>query len=292
MTSINHYFNNYNANENNEMRLMEDLVTESINIMGHSCYYLPREAFDESDYIYGENKLTRFNRAYSMPFYLANVEGYEGDGDFFSKFGLEIRDTSNFIVARRTFERWVPSSSRIRPREGDLLFVPVMQKLFEIKFVEEELLFFSVGKRNPYMYELRAELFRMSNENISTGVDEVDELDDTVAYTVELDVTYNSGNSNFYMSEVVYQGSNVSNSTASAIVKEWQPITNKLYLMNIKGTISSGTTLKGDSSNAIFNVVSTDTIGSFSDNDVFDNRDLQTEADSIIITQSNPLGVP
>lgn len=292
MTRLNHYFNNFNATETNEMRLYEDLVTESINVMGHNCYYLPREAFDESDYIYGENKLTRFNRAYLMPFYLANVEGYEGDGDFFSKFGLEIRDTSNFIVARQTFERWVPSSSRIRPREGDLLFVPVMQKLFEIKFVEEELLFFSIGKRNPYMYELRAELFRMSNENINTGIDEVDEVDDTMAYTIEIDVTYNSGNSNFHMSELVYQGANAASASASAIVKEWQPILNKLYLINVKGTISAGTTLIGDSSNARFNVITTDTIGSFSDNDTYNNRDLQTEADAIIISQSNPLGVP
>lgn len=152
MSPTSHYFNNYSANETNEMRLMEDVIVESIQIMGHDVFYLPREAWSEDDNILGENVTNRFKRAYTIEAYLANVEGYEGDGDFFSKFGLEIRDTSNFILSRRSFEKYIPSSIAIRPREGDLIYVPVMQKIFEIKFVEEELMFFSLGKRNPYIY--------------------------------------------------------------------------------------------------------------------------------------------
>ena len=136
--------------------------------------------------VFGEYSKSKFNKAYMVELYLANVEGFEGQSDFFSKFGLEIRDTSNFIVSRRTFERYLPSAVAIRPREGDLIFVPLMNKLFEIKFVEEELMFFSIGNRNPYIYELRCELFRYSNEEISTGVDVIDRVEADVGYTTSL----------------------------------------------------------------------------------------------------------
>ena len=128
--AVSHYFNNYSGVATNEQRLMEDVITESIKIMGHDVYYIPREGFNATDILFGENPQSKFERAYHMEMYLANVEGYEGDGDFFSKFGLEIRDTSNFVVSRLTFEKYVPSSLAIRPREGDLIFIPVMNKIF------------------------------------------------------------------------------------------------------------------------------------------------------------------
>jgi hypothetical protein len=172
----NHYFNNFSPGVINEQRLLEDMIVESIQIMGHDCWYIPRDAYDTVDQILGESVNAKFTRAYAIESYIANVEGYEGDGDFFSKFGLDIRDTSNFIVSYRSFNRYIPSVITVRPREGDLIYVPLMRKLFEIKYVEEELLFFSLGKRHPYIYELRCEVFRYSNENIITGVEEVDEV--------------------------------------------------------------------------------------------------------------------
>ena len=104
------YFNNYSAATLNQQRLLEDLIVESVKIHGHDVFYLPRESWDADDTIFGENVNSKFERAYNIEMYLANVEGYEGDGDFFSKFGLEIRDTSNFIVTRRSFDRYVPPS--------------------------------------------------------------------------------------------------------------------------------------------------------------------------------------
>ena len=138
------HFNNFSPAYTNEQRLMEDNIVESIKIMGHDCWYVPREGFNEVDSLFGENPQSKFERAFNVEMYLANVEGYEGDGDFFSKFGVEIRDTSNFIVSRKSFERYIPSNIAVRPREGDLIFVPTLQKLFEIKFIEEELMFFSL----------------------------------------------------------------------------------------------------------------------------------------------------
>jgi hypothetical protein len=294
MSPVSNYFNNYSGTVTNEMRLMEDVVVESIKIMGHDVYYLPREAWSSDDNILGENVASKFTRAYVIEAYLANVDGYEGDGDFFSKFGLEIRDTSNFVVSRRSFERYVPSNITIRPREGDLIFVPVMQKIFEIKFVEEELMFFSIGKRSPYIYELRCELFRYSNENIDTGIEEVDHVEHSLSYTIKLDV--NQGNGiNFYRNEIVYQGAsaNLSNSVAVGEVKEWQPLTNSILLMNIKGDFSANTQLIGTSSNARYNISSVDAMGDHVEYDIYDNKQLQDEANTFLdFTEVNIFGNP
>ena len=181
--AVNRYFNNFpgQARFNNEHMLVEDVIVESIQIMGHNSYYIPRESF-------GEYSKSKFNKAYQIEVYLANVTGFEGDGDFFSKFGLEIRDTSNFIISRRSFARHVPSSLRQRPQEGDLLYVPILHKMFELKFVEHEMLFHQVGKRLPYIYELRCEAFRFSQEQIDTGVEEIDDVAEENAYKMKLNL--------------------------------------------------------------------------------------------------------
>ena len=289
--AVSQYFNNFSGRMTGEQRLMEDNIVESIKIMGHDCWYVPREGFNETDSLFGENPQSKFERAYHMEMYLANVEGYEGDGDFFSKFGVEIRDTSNFICSRRSFERYVPSSIAQRPREGDLVFVPGLQKLFEIKFVEEELLFFSLGNRNPYIYEMRCELFRYSQESINTGVDEIDHVEHTLGYAIQIDVTTGSGN--FYQEERVYQGANLAYSTASADVRDWDPVLKQLQLINIIGEFATGSAIKGVTSNANYNISITDTLGDYLDYDTYDNKIIQTEADAIIsFNEHNPFGEP
>jgi len=258
---------------------------------GHNVYYMPRETYDKMDEIYGEDTASKFSKAYIIEMYIANVEGYEGDGDFFSKFGLEIRDTSNFVVSRRSFQRYVPNTIAVRPREGDLVFVPVLNKVFEIKFVEEELMFFSVGKRNPYLYELRCEAFRYSNEDINTGVEDVDIIESLTSYTQEL--VLGSGTGNFIIGETVYQGSNLASSSVSAKVVDWNPQTKKALIINVRGVFSGNTAVIGASSNVSYNTVDTDTIGDYSDVDQYDNKNLQNEANStIILIEKNPLGLP
>jgi hypothetical protein len=285
------YFNNYSVGVINEQRLLEDLIVESIQIMGHDCFYIPRDSYNGDDEIYGETVNARFTRAYSMEVYLANVEGYEGDGDFFSKFGLEIRDTSNFVVSTRAFEKYVPSNIATRPREGDLLYVPVMRKLFEIKFVEEELNFFSIGKRNPYMYELRCELFRFSDENFDTGVEEIDEVEADASYTIELSLGNGAGT--YVDGEIVYQGSNVSTSNVKATVTDYNPVTKKITLHNIMGSFATATTLRGVTSNAAYTVASTDTLGDYVFYDDYDNKEIQTESALFIdLSEINPFGMP
>ena len=285
------YFNNFSPSAINEHMLLEDLIVESIQIMGHDVKYLPREVYDQADDVLGESVNSKFTRAYGMEMYLANVEGYEGDGDFFSKFGLEIRDTSNFVVSRRAFEKYVPTTIARRPREGDLIFVPLLNKIFEIKFVEEELMFFSLGKRAPYMYELRCEVFRFSNEDFETGEEQVDDLEHSAAYTVSF--TVNNGSGNYYQDEVVYQGSNLAYATATAEVKHWIPDTKVLEVINIKGNFISAANLIGSQSNTRYNVANLDDMADLVDYDDSDNRVIQTEANTFIdLSEINPFGVP
>ena len=108
--------------------------------------------------------------------YVRNVDGFEGEGDFLSKFGLEIRDSMTLSVARRSFESEVEATQNIsRPREGDLIFFPLNQKLYEIKFVEHEPVFYQMGTLQ--FYDCRVELFEYSNERMNTGIPEIDELE-------------------------------------------------------------------------------------------------------------------
>lgn len=285
------YFNSFSPAVLNEQRLMEDVIVESIKIMGHDVKYLPREAYDSTDDVIGESPQAKFNRAYTVEMYLSNVEGYEGDGDFFSKFGLEIRDTSNFIISRKTFERYIPSTVAKRPREGDLIFVPLLGKLFEIKFVEEELMFFSLGKRNPFIYELRCEVFRYSQEDFETGDEEIDDIEHLVAYTTELNLGVGSGN--YYINEILYQGANLSSSAVSAEVKNWDWANNKLQVINIKGSFTNGSNVIGSSSNTRYTLTSYDDLADLINADDSDNRVIQSEANNFIdLTEINPFGVP
>ena len=285
------YFNNYSPSVINENMLLEDLIVESIQIMGHDIKYLPREVYDQADDVLGESVNSKFTRAYGIEAYLANVEGYEGDGDFFSKFGLEVRDTSNFVISRRSFERYVPTNVATRPREGDLIYVPLLAKIFEIKFVEEELLFFSLGKRNPYIYELRCEVFRFSNEDFNTGDEVIDDIEQSVAYTVSLSLSTGSGN--YHQNEVVYQGANLQYSTASAEAKHWIPETKTIEVINVKGEFTSNVIVIGSKSNTRYTLGNSDQLADLVDYDDSDNRIIQTEADTFIdLSEINPFGVP
>lgn len=290
--ATNHYFNNFSGVRTNEQRMYEDLLSESIKINGHDIYYMPRENWDDTDEIFGENIHSKFERAYHMEMYIANVEGFEGDGEFFSKFGLEIRDSSNFIVTKRTFDKYMPSSIAMRPREGDLIYVPVFQKIFEIKYVEEELLFFTKGRKLPYIYELRAEAFRYANEQINTGVEEVDEIENQSVYTIQMTL---SGSGNYNIGETVYQGSNLTYATATATVQNWDPANNVITLITPKGNILGSANLIGVNSNTRKSIIS-NTVDALGDNtyyDLYNNRDIQLQANTFIdLSEINPFGSP
>ena len=172
--STNFFFNNFQSSQ--EQLLIEDLVIESIKIYGLDCFYLPKKLIDK-DKIYGEDSLSEYNKAYMVEMYVKNVEGFAGEGDFLSKFNVEIRDQITLTIARRTFENEVQyfEFGYTRPREGDLIFLPLNNKVFQIKFVEHEPVFYQMGALQ--MYDLKCELFEYSNEIMNTGFPAIDDLE-------------------------------------------------------------------------------------------------------------------
>jgi hypothetical protein len=284
-----HYFTNFSQTKTNEQRLLEDLVVESIKINGHDIFYMPREDWEDTDMIFGENLQSKFERAYQMEMYIANVEGWGGKGDLFTKFGLEIRDNSNFVVAKRTFEKYMPNTVARRPREGDLLFVPVMNKIFEIVFVEQHNSFFARGNRLPYMYELRCEDFRYSNEVISTGVERIDEIRPSVAFNMEFVL---SGTGAYDIGEQVFQGANLAYASATATVGEWDNTTRKLQIFEIKGSFSNTSNIVGVVSGTSSAVTSDNTFGENPYYDLYNNKDIQDEANNVVVLVPNPFGNP
>jgi hypothetical protein len=169
--ATNTFFQNYNYF--NEQQLIDDLVIESIQIYGVDTYYLNRTT-DNFDQILNEDRLSIFQSAYGMEMYVKSVDGFEGEGDFLSKFGLQIRDQVTFTVAFRTFERHATrhDTSLGRPREGDLVFMPMNQKFFKVMYVEHESVFYQTGSLQ--VYDLKCELFEYSNERFQTGIDDID----------------------------------------------------------------------------------------------------------------------
>jgi hypothetical protein len=170
--ATNFYFNNFQASQ--EQLLIENLIIESIKIYGMDMIYLPRTrtAFDT---VYGEDPLSEFNDQYGIEMYIKNIDGFGGDGEFLSKFNIEIRDRVTFTVARRAWNDEVGASHLLdRPLEGDLIYFPLNKKIFEIKFVEHEAIFYQLGSLQTY--DIVCELFTYSNERFNTGVEDIDKM--------------------------------------------------------------------------------------------------------------------
>ena len=136
-------------------------------------------AFIDSGYddLLNEDDLPVYNTAFEVEMYVKNVDGFEGEGDFLSKFGLQIRDSMTLTVAMRTWEQEVgliEDVERVRPFEGDLIYFPLNNKIFKIMHVEHEAIFYQMGSLQSY--DLKCELFEYSNERFTTGIETVDNL--------------------------------------------------------------------------------------------------------------------
>jgi len=159
----NFYFQSGNTSgTTNEQRLVEDLIIESLKIYGHDVYYLPRTQV-KLDTLFGEDILSQFTQAYPIEMYLTNVDGWAGEKEIFTKFGIEVRDKATFVVAKRRWENSVEQMAQLvqlpeRPAEGDLIYLPKTDAMFEIKFVEHLDPFFQVERSaNIYAYDVLAQ---------------------------------------------------------------------------------------------------------------------------------------
>lgn len=154
--------------------LLENLIIESIRLYGQDMYYIPR-VLSNYDEVYGEDDQSRYENAYSIEMYIKSIDGFGGDGEFMSKFGIEIRDRVVFSVAQRIFNDEVGvNTTQVRPNEGDLIWFPLNQKCFQIKYVNKFEMFYPLGKL--YTWEMNCELFEYSGEVFNTGIPELDKL--------------------------------------------------------------------------------------------------------------------
>ena len=170
--ATNFFFNNYQSSQ--EQSLLEDLIIESIKIYGEDMFYIPRK-LNNYDSVYGADDQSSYENAYPIEIYIKNIDGFQGDGSFMSKFGLEIRDRVVFSMAQRVFNEEVGSyTSQVRPNEGDLIYFPLNKKCFQIKYVNKQEFFYQLGSLQTW--EVTCELFEYSGETINTGIPEIDIL--------------------------------------------------------------------------------------------------------------------
>ena len=260
-------------------------------------YYMPRTTRDQVDYLFGEDTLKEYRTAHPIEMYLENVTGMEGEQDFISKFGLEIRDEATFLVSRLRFRYAV--NGYTRPREGDLIYIPLFNSFFEITNVErdsDQAMFYTLGRGrggNVYVYALKMKQFVFSEEYIVTGIDEIDgQIKD--AYKRERITMASGGTGTYVQDEIVYQGGSLATANAKATVYSWSGTTRNLDIIRVMGTFANNTMSIGATSNARFTsaTVSNDTVFENSAfEDVTDNTLIEGEADSIIdFSENNPFG--
>ena len=231
--ATNHYFNHYGT-DTPDQKLVESIVIESIKSFGIDVHYMPRTEVN-TDSIYGEDRISKFEDARMVEVYIKSIDGFEGDGAFVSNFGLEVRDQITFTIARRRFtELNFETGNRDKePLEGDLIFFPLSESLFEIKHVQDTNVFYQMGGLQTF--DLVCELFEYADEAIDTGIEELDKIEREESYSIKF--TLGTGAGTFTVGEQVYQGSTgYANSSIKGEVFDWNSSTSLLTVGNIVGT--------------------------------------------------------
>ena len=170
-----------------EQGLIQDLINEQLRMYGVEVYYLPRK-YATTNTVIREVIESKFEKAYPIEAYVDSYEGYGGQGTLLSKFGIQESDDLTLIISRERYENYVTPLIRsipnielsTRPKEGDLIYFPLGDRIFEIKYVEHEQPFYQLQKN--YVYTLRCELFRYQDEVIDTGVDDIDDEIEQIGY--------------------------------------------------------------------------------------------------------------
>jgi hypothetical protein len=262
--------------------------------MGFDAYYLLNVNDQARDLLYGEDPLKKFTSAFPLEMYLSNTLEYTGEREFFSKFGLEIRNNVSVILSKRSFAQRVPQDTLTRPREGDLVFIPFLNgtgELYEIKFTNQSKDFYMLGRKAPYFYELEMEKFKYSQEVISTGIPDIDDVVTQSGYTIEFHMGMGFGE--YQEKEIVYfsPDDTYENATAWATVQFWNSQTETLAVSNIKGEFLKNSNVIGTISDATYVLSDFDLQAPKIHNEMYDNALLESEA--ILIknnSEMNPFG--
>ena len=186
MAPLNSYFLQGSPSE---QRLVQDLINEQLSIYGQDVVYMPRKIINEQKII-KEILVSKFDDSFRIEAYISTFDGFGGNGDILSKFGVRSTDEITFVISRERYKDFISPKIDLfkdevktaeRPQEGDLIYLPLDNSLFEIKYVEAKAPFYQLN--NLYVYELRCELFEYEDEIIDTGIDEVDERVKDFGYT-------------------------------------------------------------------------------------------------------------
>lgn len=302
--ATNHYFSQKVKSEQN---LYEDIIIESLKIYGQDVYYLPRDIVNE-DKILGEDVPSRFNSAYKIEMYIENTEGFDGEGDLFTKFGIEIRDQATFVVARKrwtnTIARYDNEIQSLRPLEGDVIYLPLSNSMFQIMAVEHEQPFYQLS--NLPTYKLRCELFEYGNEDLDTGIDAIDDVE--LRYAYEYQLTLDSASLGFDIGETVNQ-TFASGVVMSGEVSGWSDSDNVLQVIHAGADDGNyhtfvtdrqiiGTTNRASadslvpiySATLVTTVVENNQLSENEKNDFFDTT--ETDMGFLDFSESNPFGDP
>lgn len=279
-----------------EQNLYEDIIIESLKIYGQDVYYLPRTIVNE-DKILGEDVPSKFSAAYQIEMYVENIEGFDGEGDIFAKFGVEIRDTATFVVSRRRWETTVARIDNIletsRPNEGDIIYLPLSNSMFQIMSVEHESPFYQLS--NLPTYKLRCELFEYSGEDLDTGVAAIDDIE--LRYAYKYLTTLDSASSGWIVGETVNQ--TLSTGTViSGEVAGFSASDNVLQLIHVGAddgnyhsfiTGEQITSTRGSAA-LVTAVAEVNQLSETEDNDFFDTT--ETDLGFLDFSETNPFGDP
>ncbi len=290
-----------------EQNLYEDLIIESLKIFGQDVYYIPRTLVSR-DNILGEDAASKFDDAYLIEAYIENTDGFEGAGDLYQKFGLEIRDEATFIISRRQWQNLVGIWNNVvetnKPQEGDLIFLPMSNSFFEISFVEDEQPFYQLS--NLPVYKMQCSLFEYNEEDFDTGVNAIDVVQGQQSYQVGMNVS-TSNNNHFTLGETVTQV--ISTNPAISVYGEIQTLTKlsdiatEISVSNIGVTgsteakdfiVSNSLGLVGSESNITCHIAKINDVAdaeAFPSDDQAQNYAFEIEADGFLdFTETNPFG--
>ena len=282
------YFPTYHAGHSGEQGLVQDLVDEQIKLFGSDVYYLPKTVLADSTL--DEVRYTKYQDQFQIEMLLVNVMGFGDNAEFISKFGLRITDE---IIFRVSTKRWTEEvtehsmSAKLtvpeRPNEGDLLYYPLTQNLYEIKYVGKEEPFFQFGKIQ--FYALTAELYEVGSDDLATGIAEIDAVETLFDTAIALTMGV-GGTGDFAAGETVTGGT----TSITAEVKSWDSSTRILQVQNRTGTFAANESLTGNNSGAVWVVSTFDTLQNT--NSEYDaNRAIEDTADNIVDwSEGNPFG--
>ena len=280
-----------------EQTLIQDLVDEQLKLFGSEVYYIPRTML--IDRSLGDVVMSKFKEAYLIEMYLVNVEGFGEQSEFISKFGLRITDEITFIVSQRRWEDVVSTAITTtaprRPNEGDLIYYPLTDDFYELKFVERESPFYQLGK--IYYFTMTAEIYAAGNAIFETGDPNLDSISKNNQDAYVFPVYFKTGGTgNYNLQEKVTQTYTPPNSltpvTVTASVVDWDPVERILKLTYINGNLVENVAIVGEDSGASWVVDNFSTIDiDLENNDFAQNKYFEESADDIIdFSEGNPFG--